>query len=119
MNTMLRPILELTVMISGILLAYLPVQTYLKQEPWKLAAWLAPLLTGTCILEGALCYFLNISTGLVLFLTLPVLMVIYHKTLLRGILSSESLHKSFLLNVFSILFLIYQSLSQIHPPVSA
>ncbi|MGO4947571.1 GHKL domain-containing protein [Blautia sp. Sow4_E7] len=91
MNTMLRPILELTVMISGILLAYLPVQTYLKQEPWKLAAWLAPLLTGTCILEGALCYFLNISTGLVLFLTLPVLMVIYHKTLRISIWKSASI----------------------------
>lgn len=91
MNTMLRPILELTVMISGILLAYLPVQTYLKQEPWKLAAWLAPLLAGTCILEGALCYFLNISTGLVLFLTLPVLMVIYHKTLRISIWKSASI----------------------------
>ena len=31
MNTILRPVLELTVMIPGLLLAYLPVQTYLKQ----------------------------------------------------------------------------------------
>ena len=44
MNTLLRPVLELTVMISGMHLAYLPVQTYLKQSPGRLAAWLAPLL---------------------------------------------------------------------------
>ena len=52
MNTILRPVLELTVMISGLFLAYLPVQTYLKQPPGRLAAWLAPLLAGICLLEG-------------------------------------------------------------------
>ena len=36
MNTILRPVLELTVMISGLFLAYLPVQTYLKQPPGRL-----------------------------------------------------------------------------------
>ena len=49
MNTILRPVLELTVMIPGLLLAYLPVQTYLKQPPGRLAAWLAPLLAGICL----------------------------------------------------------------------
>ena len=29
-----------------VFLAYLPVQTYLKQPPGRLAAWLAPLLAG-------------------------------------------------------------------------
>ena len=55
MNTLLRPVLELTVMISGMHLAYLPVQTYLKQSPGRLAAWLAPLLAGICLLEGGFC----------------------------------------------------------------
>ena len=59
MNTLLRPVLELTVMISGMHLAYLPVQTYLKQSPGRLAAWLAPLLAGICLLEGGFCYFFN------------------------------------------------------------
>ena len=49
MNTILRPVLELTVMISGLFLAYLPVQTYLKQPPGRLAAWLAPLLALSLI----------------------------------------------------------------------
>ena len=79
MNTILRPVLELTVMISGMHLAYLPVQTYLKQSPGRLAAWLAPLLAGICLLEGGFCYFLNIPTSSVLFPTLLVLMLIYHK----------------------------------------
>lgn len=60
MNTLLRPVLELTVMISGMHLAYLPVQTYLKQSPGRLAAWLAPLLAGICLLEGGFCYFLTL-----------------------------------------------------------
>ena len=69
-NTILRPVLELTLMISGLFLAYLPVQTYLKQPPGRLAAWLAPLLAGICLLEGGFCYFLNIPTSSVLFPTL-------------------------------------------------
>ena len=77
MNTILRPVLELTVMISGLFLAYLPVQTYLKQPPGRLAAWLAPLLAGICLLEGGFCYFLNIPTSSVLFPTLLVLMLLY------------------------------------------
>ena len=37
MDKMLRPILELTVIIPGLLLAYLPVRTYLRQPLHKLA----------------------------------------------------------------------------------
>ena len=91
MNTILRPVLELTVMISGLFLAYLPVQTYLKQPPGRLAAWLAPLLTGICLLEGGFCYFLNIPTSSVLFPTLLVLMLIYHKSLTISIWKSGSI----------------------------
>ena len=48
MDKMLRPILELTVIIPGLLLAYLPVRTYLRQPLHKLAVWLLPLLAGFC-----------------------------------------------------------------------
>ena len=40
MTDILRPVLELSVIIPGILLAYLPVKSYLKQTPFKLTAWL-------------------------------------------------------------------------------
>ena len=78
-------------MISGLFLAYLPVQTYLKQPPGRLAAWLAPLLAGICLLEGGFCYFLNIPTSSVLFPTLLVLMLIYHKSLTISIWKSGSI----------------------------
>lgn len=91
MNTILRPVLELTPMVSGLFLAYLPVQTYLKQPPLKLAAWLTPLLTAVCLFEGGLCYLLDLSTCPVLFLTLPFLMVIYHKSLNISIWKSTSI----------------------------
>ncbi len=52
MTDILRPVLELFVIIPGILLAYLPVKNYLRQTPLKLTAWLLPLFLGTCILGG-------------------------------------------------------------------
>ena len=55
MPDILRPVLELSVIIPGILLAYLPVKSYLKQTPFKLTAWLLPLLLGIYIFGGAVC----------------------------------------------------------------
>ena len=49
MTDILRPVLELSVIIPGILLSYLPVKSYLRQTPLKLTAWLLPLLLGICI----------------------------------------------------------------------
>ena len=46
MNQFLRPFLELTVILPGMFLAYLPVSSYLRQKPLKLTAWLFPLLLG-------------------------------------------------------------------------
>lgn len=45
---LLRPILELGVVIPGMLLAYFPVKSSLKQPLSKLALWLAPLLALLC-----------------------------------------------------------------------
>ena len=81
MTDILRPVLELSVIIPGILLAYLPVKSYLRQTPLKLTAWLLPLLLGICILGGAVCCALKIPTRWFLFPLLPVIMLIYHKTL--------------------------------------
>lgn len=81
MTDILRPVLELFVIIPGILLAYLPVKNYLRQTPLKLTAWLLPFLLGICILGGAVCCALQIPTRWFLFPLLPVIMLIYHKTL--------------------------------------
>ena len=72
MNTILQPILELTVIIPGMLLAYLPVRSYIHTGSHKsfsdagtdhadpaflnLLLWLVPLLAIVSILGGAICY---------------------------------------------------------------
>lgn len=62
MKDILRPILELLVVLPGLLLGYFPVKTYLKQSPGRLAAWLFPLMACLCIGSGLACYRLHAST---------------------------------------------------------
>ncbi len=54
MTDILRPVLELSVIIPGILLAYLPVKNYLRQTPLKLTAWLLSLLLESVFWRGSL-----------------------------------------------------------------
>ena len=63
MKDILRPILELSVVLPGLLLAYFPVKSYLKQSPGKLAARILPLMAGLCIGGGSVCYQLHASTA--------------------------------------------------------
>ena len=91
MNDILRPTLELTVIIPGMILAYLPVKSTLKISLSKLIAWLFPLLFALCILGGILCSALQIKTAPILFFLLLFLMVIYHKTLAISIWKSFSI----------------------------
>ena len=90
MTDILRPVLELSVIIPGILLAYLPVKNYLRQTPLKLTAWLLPLLLGICILGGAVCCALQIPTRWFLFPLLPVIMLIYHKNIKKSLSGNPS-----------------------------
>ena len=78
---LLRPILELGVVIPGMLLAYFPAKSSLKQPLSKLVLWLAPLLALLCAAGGMVCYARRMSTvpmlaGLTLFAV-----VVYIKTL--------------------------------------
>ena len=81
MKDVLRPVLELTVVFPGLLLAYFPVGSYLKLSPAKLAAGAVPLLLGLCLGGGLLCYHFGISTAFsVLFITLTAIFL-YLRTL--------------------------------------
>lgn len=91
MNNILRPTLELTVIIPGMILAYLPVKSTLKISLPKLISWLFPLLIALCILGGILCSALQIKTAPILFFLLLLLLVIYHKTLAISIWKSFSI----------------------------
>ena len=91
MNNILRPTLELTVIIPGMILAYLSVKSTLKISLPKLIAWLFLLLIALCILGGILCSALQIKTAPILFFLLLFLLVIYHKTLAISIWKSFSI----------------------------
>ena len=81
MKDVLRPILELTVVFPGLLLAYFPVRSYLKQPPTRLAAWAVPLLLGLCLGGGLFCYHFGLSTAFPLLLITIVTIFLYLKTL--------------------------------------
>ena len=81
MKDVLRPILELTVVFPGLLLAYFPVGSYLKLPPAKLAAGEVPLLFGLCLGGGLLCYHFGISTAFSVLLITLTAIFLYLKTL--------------------------------------
>lgn len=81
MIEMMRPILEIAVIIPGMLLAYLSVKACLRQTPFKLVLWMFPLLLGISLSGGVVCYIFQITTRLILIPILLLLMLIYHKTL--------------------------------------
>ena len=81
MKDILRPILELLVVLPGLLLGYFPVKTYLKQSPGRLAVWLFPLMACLCIGSGLVCYRLQASTFFALALVVLVAVCLYTRTL--------------------------------------
>ncbi len=111
MADMLRPVLELSVIIPGILLTYLPVKGYLRQTPLKLTAWLLPLLLGICIFGGAVCCAFHFPTRWVLFSLLPVIMLIYHKTLKISVWKSVS--------IFLAVFAVFACINSLSRAVNA
>ena len=92
MRTLISQTLEFTVLIPGMLLAYLPVRSSLKQTPEKLAVWMFPLLIICSCFCGFSCYRFHLSTRSVLLPLLFVLFVLYHNTLLIPLWKSVSIY---------------------------
>ena len=80
MREALRPILELAVVIPGLLLAYFPVKSFLKQPCGKLAAWLVPMMLGLCIGGGLLCWHFRASTAYAIACVTGIAVCLYIKT---------------------------------------
>ena len=91
MSEIMRPILEIAVIIPGMLLAYLPVKACLRQAPFKLGLWMFPLLLGISLSGGIVCYYFQIMTTLFFIPVLLFLMLLYHKTLQISIWKSSSI----------------------------
>ena len=80
MREALRPILELAVVIPGLLLAYFPVKSFLKQPRGKLAAWLVPMMLGLCVGGGLLCWHFRVSTAYAIACVTGIAVFLYVKT---------------------------------------
>ena len=80
MREALRPILELAVVIPGLLLAYFPVKSFLKQPRGKLAAWLVPMMLGLCVGGGLLCWHFRASTAYAIACVTGIAVFLYVKT---------------------------------------
>ena len=80
MREALRPILELAVVIPGLLLAYFPVKSFLKQPCGKLAAWLVPMMLGLCVGGGLLCWHFRVSTASAIACVTGIAVFLYVKT---------------------------------------
>ena len=80
MREALRPILELAVVIPGLLLAYFPVKSFLKQPCGKLAAWLVPMMLGLCVGGGLLCWHFRVSTAYAIACVTGIAVFLYIKT---------------------------------------
>ena len=91
MYDIIRPILELMVVIPGMILAYLPVKSYMKQPLGRIVSWMLPLLLGACVICGGISYRLNDSVGILLLLVAASAMVIYHRTLKISLWKSVSI----------------------------
>ncbi len=81
MIDIIRPMLELSVVLPGTLLAYLPMKHHLCLKPAKLALILAPPLIVLCICGGALCWYLNVRTHWVQLALVAVATFVYIHTL--------------------------------------
>ncbi len=87
----LRPILELSVIIPGILLAYLPAYAYLKQRRLQTLSWMLPLLIVLTVCGGWLCYRLNIKTAPVMLAVVLLVGFAYVRSLDLSIWKSGSI----------------------------
>lgn len=81
MIDLLRPILELCIVIPGLLLAYFPVKSYLKRPLAKISIWLLPLILSLCICLGLFCWYFHSSTLPALALIALITIILYLKTL--------------------------------------
>lgn len=99
MIDILRPILEIAILIPGFFIAYLPTKSFLKYSPSALACWLFPLMLFLVIAGGAACFFLKISVTPIRLLLVLICTLIYMRSLTVNLWISVSIS----LAVFAVL----------------
>lgn len=81
MIDILRPIIEIAVILPGILLAYLPMSRHLRISKGKLLLLWITILIFICTAGGTLCYFVRIKTIWIIIPVFFIAAVIYCRTL--------------------------------------
>lgn len=99
MIDILRPILEIAILIPGFFIAYLPTKSFLRYSPMSLAFLLFPLMLLLVIAGGAACFFLKISVTPIRLLLVFICTLIYMRTLTVNLWISVSIS----LAVFAVL----------------
>ena len=92
MRTIIFQALEFTVLIPGMLLAYLPVNSSLKQKPKKMIAWMLPLLVIISFSSGFVCNRFHLSTRMILLPLLFLTFILYQATLRISLWKSVSIY---------------------------
>lgn len=87
----LRPMLELSVVLPGLLLPYFPVYTELKCPPGKLLRWVLPLLLVLSVGGGWVCYIFHVSTLLPVSILALGAAVLYVKSLNLSLWKSRTI----------------------------
>lgn len=90
MRGILQPILELGVLLPGVVLAYLPMGSHLRQSPKKLLLWMGPLCLAQVLVGGLLCWALRLPTLPVLIPAASVTALAYTRSLELSLWKSGS-----------------------------
>lgn len=90
MADILRPVLELTILLPGMVLCFLPMPKYLKLPGKRLALVGIPVLLAVCLLAGWLCYVMAWKTLPVLAILLLVMGVLFCRALRMSVWKSAS-----------------------------
>lgn len=90
MSDFLRPVLEISVITPGVLLAYLPAISHLRHPLKRALLWLLPLLVLLPLVGGMVCYYFRIPSEPVLLALSILAMCVYCASLRMNCLESVS-----------------------------
>ncbi len=98
MRNIIRPLLELAVVLPGALLCLVPLHKRLRYTVKKTVFILAPVLLLLCLGGAALCSLLSVRTDVVLYPSIPLLILLYYRLAKQPLWRAAGI----LLGVFSV-----------------
>ena len=90
MVDVIRIVLELSVIVPGLVLSYLPFNSCIKKEEKKLKVFYAILIASLIALSTFIAYYFKIPTSYLAFLSSVILFIFYSKTIAQPLLKKVS-----------------------------